>query len=144
MATDAEQHRPAGRRESRQHALEILYEADVRREGPRRSLDRADAGPFTRRLVAGVADHLADIDRLLGETSHGWPVARMATVDRNLLRLATYELLHEDTPPAVVISEAVELAKLLSTDSSPRFVNGILSAVHRRPVEPTDGGSTGT
>lgn len=136
--------RPAGgRRHARQRALEVLYEADVRREDALRSLGRADAGPFTRRLVEGVAAHLAEIDRLLGEVSRGWPVSRMAIVDRNVLRLATYELLHEDTPSAVVISEAVELAKLLSTDQSPRFVNGVLSAIDRRPAQPADGATDG-
>lgn len=143
MHADQRHARTGGRRASRRRALEVLYAADLRNDDPRRWLTPDDVDGFTRRLVEGVAQHLDDIDELLGDTSRGWPVRRMAVVDRNLLRLAAYEMLHEDTPPAVVISEAVELATILSTERSPKFVNGVLSAIHRMSEQddppPADG-----
>ena len=86
---------------------------------------------FTRQLVLGVADHREEIDGLLGTHARGWSVSRMPVVDRTVLRLATYEMLYEDTSPAVVINEALELAKSLSTEASGRYVNGVLEAVRK-------------
>jgi transcription antitermination protein NusB len=86
---------------------------------------------FTRRLVTGVSEHLDELDAVIGKHAHRWQVSRMPTVDRAVLRLAAYELLHEDTPPAVTIDEAVNLAKELSTDDSGRYVNGVLEAIRR-------------
>lgn len=130
---------PLPRHEARRRALEVLYEADVRRADIAAVLDRVSADPnaeplddFARSIVAGVAAHRADIDRTIGGHARGWSVPRMPIVDRNVLRIGVYELLHgRDVPPAVVIDEAVELAKDLSTDDSPRYVNGVLSAVLR-------------
>lgn len=129
---------PLPRRRARERALELLYEADIRGESPRRPLERAStddqAAPvdaFVRRLVRGVADHREELDRILGDYARGWSVPRMATLDRNVLRMAVYELLHERTPSAVVIDEAVDLARLYSTENSPRFVNGVLAAIDR-------------
>jgi N utilization substance protein B len=88
-------------------------------------------------LVEGVTGRLADIDRVLSDHSEGWTVERMPPVDRAVLRLALYELLwRDDVPDAVVIDEAVELAKALSTDESPRFVNGVLGRVLREQPAP--------
>jgi transcription antitermination protein NusB len=85
---------------------------------------------YTVRLVEGVAEHAADIDRLIDEHATGWSLARLPDVDRAILRMATFELLWEDdVPDAVVIDEAVELAKQLSTDDSPAFVNGVLGGI---------------
>jgi N utilization substance protein B len=85
---------------------------------------------YTVTLVDGVASHRARIDEILAEHSEGWPLHRMPAVDRAVLRLGLYELLWStDVPPAVVIDEAVELAKSLSTDDSPRFVNGVLGRI---------------
>jgi N utilization substance protein B len=82
---------------------------------------------YTRRLVEGYAGHAARIDELLAGYSVGWTLDRMPVVDRNVLRLGTYELLWEDdVPDAVVLDEAVQLAKEFSTDESPSFVNGLL------------------
>lgn len=127
------------RHDARRRALEVLYEADVRRHDIGDTLQRvtADANAaaldeFARELVRGVADHLDELDEVIGRHAHGWTVRRMPVVDRNVLRLATFELLFRSaTPPAVVIDEAVELAKALSTDDSPRYVNGVLSAILR-------------
>ena len=81
-------------------------------------------------LVEGVVDHQARIDELIGTYSAGWALDRMPAVDRNLLRIAVYELLwQQDVPGAVVIDEAVNLARDLSTDESPAFVNGLLARI---------------
>ena len=90
---------------------------------------------FTRTLVHGVEHHRAAIETLITRYSRRWAIARMPVVDRNVLRLATYELLHESTPPAVVIDEAVALAKRLSTDDSGRFVNGVLESIRKDIAE---------
>ena len=86
---------------------------------------------FARELVAGVAAHAAELDLLIGLHARNWRVSRMAAVDRNVLRLAVYELRDTETPVAVVIDEAVDLARRFGSDTSPSFVNGILDAVAR-------------
>jgi N utilization substance protein B len=127
--------RPGGvgsRREARERALALLYEAEAKGEP---GSDVLDAQPiqveeYAADVVAGVADHQADLDALIGRFAKGWVVARMPAVDRTILRMACYELAHRpDVPPNVVINEAVELAKRYSTDDSGRFVNGVLAAV---------------
>jgi transcription antitermination protein NusB len=90
---------------------------------------------FTRALVLGVADHEPRIDALIGRFARRWQIHRMPVLDRNVLRLGTYELLFEETSPAVVINEAVNLAKALSTDDSGRYVNGVLEAIRRHLAE---------
>lgn len=133
------------RHEARRRAVELLYEADLRRQPAADVLERTvvdrQAEPvddFTAELVRGVGDHQADLDVVIGRYAKGWTIARMPVVDRNILRLGVYELLIEqDAPPAVIIDEMVELAKDLSTDDSPRYVNGVLSAVLRGEHERT-------
>jgi N utilization substance protein B len=124
------------RRRARRRALDILYQADVTRRPAVEVLEERgeleDVDPFTEELVRGVTEKAADLDRLIGEHAEGWTVHRMAVVDRNLLRLACYEMLwREDVPVAVAIDEAVEAAKELSTEDSGRFVNGILGRIAR-------------
>lgn len=104
-------------------------EAGTTLETPARSVAPIDA--FTRRLVEGVSAHRAEIDQTIERFARRWAIHRMPVVDRTVLRLATFELLHEDTSPAVVINEAVDLAKSLSTDDSGRYVNGVLESVRR-------------
>jgi N utilization substance protein B len=87
--------------------------------------------PFTTALACGVAGRLAELDGLIEAYARGWTVERMPVVDRNLLRLGLWELIASDTPVAVVIDEAVELANELSTPDSGRFVNGVLAQVAR-------------
>ncbi|MDQ4129768.1 MAG: transcription antitermination factor NusB [Actinomycetota bacterium] len=136
MSTEAV-HLP--RHEARRRALEVLYEADVRRRDIADTLQRTISDPhaeplddFARGLVEGVAKGCEEIDGLIASHAHGWSVSRMPIIDRNILRLGVYELLDAtDTPPAVVIDEAVELAKEMSTEDSPRYINGVLSAVLR-------------
>jgi len=132
------------RSKARKRAVDLLYESDLRGSDPVRMLAErlAQADPpvpeYAVELVEGVARHRGRIDEVLGEHAEGWSVERMPPVDRAVLRLALYELLwRDDVPDAVVIDEAVELAKSLSTDESPRFVNGVLGRVFReRPVPP--------
>ena len=123
------------RTEARTRALELLFAADLRGVAVADLLEARETGwvdGFTRLLVETVAEHAEAIDALIGTHARGWTLDRMPLVDRNVLRLGLAELLHVDqVPPKVAIDEAVELAKTLSTDSSPRFVNGILAAVAR-------------
>lgn len=99
---------------------------------------------FTRTLVAGVAEHRTQIDALIGSYARRWQVARMPVVDRNVLRLATFELMHEPTSAAVVINEAINLAKSLSTDDSGRYVNGVLESVRKHLERDRAAGVVGT
>jgi len=135
----------AARSKARKRAVDVLYESDVRGTDAVSTLAErlAHADPpvpeYTVELVEGVTANRAMLDRVLGEHAEGWTVGRMPPVDRAVLRLALYELLlRPDVPDAVAIDEAVELAKTLSTDESPRFVNGILGRVlrERPPVVP--------
>lgn len=129
------------RREARERALHLAYERELRAL-PADSL-LADLpvapDPFAAALVQGANDHADEIDVLLERYSQRWPVDRMPVVDRTLLRLAVFELgWMPDTPVAVVIDEAVELAKQYSTEDSPRFVNGLLSRIAQE-VRPAAG-----
>ena len=127
--------RPGGvgsRREARERALALLYEAEAKGASGTDVLDAqpVDVAEYAADLVAGVTDHQVDLDALIGRLAKGWVIERMPAVDRNLLRMACYELVHRlDVPPNVVINEAVDLAKRYSTDDSGRFVNGVLAAV---------------
>jgi N utilization substance protein B len=126
----------AARSKARKRAVDVLYESDARgidsTETLRDRIDLADppVNPFTVDLIEGAQEHRARIDEILGAYAEGWTIQRMPGVDRAVLRLAVYELLwRDDVPDAVAIDEAVELAKTLSTDESPRFVNGVLGRI---------------
>jgi N utilization substance protein B len=123
------------RSKARKRALDILFEADQRgidavtlmaarvAEDPSRTLPE-----YSAELVEGVSERSERIDELLSTYSHGWTIERMPAVDRAVLRLGAWELLfNDDVPDAVAIDEAVELARTLSTDDSPSFVNGLLA-----------------
>jgi transcription antitermination protein NusB len=132
----------AARSKARKRAVDVLYESELRGVDPVTTLAErvAMADPpvndHTVELVEGVQANRARIDEILTEYSEGWTVARMPDVDRAVLRLAVFELLwRADVPDAVAIDEAIELVKALSTDESPRFVNGVLGRMVRdRPV----------
>lgn len=120
------------RREGRERALSLLYEAEVKQLSPGGLLAELPVQPerFVTDLVEGVDAHQSRIDGLITRFAIDWTLDRMPAVDRNLLRLAVYELLERpDIPLGAVISEAVELAKRYSTDESGRFVNGVLASV---------------
>lgn len=122
------------RTKARKRALDIIFEADQRGVDMMVLLKQRMADPdeitreYTVDIVEGVASSVVRIDELLTTYAHGWTLDRMPAVDRALLRLATWELLYNDeVPDAVAIDEAVLLARTLSTDDSPNFVNGLLA-----------------
>jgi|SRR4051794_26876541 len=135
----------AARSKARKRAVDLIYEADLRGADPvttlaeRIALADPPINDYTIELIEGVNEHRAAIDQLLTDYSEGWTLDRMPGVDRAVLRIGLYELLWAaDVPDAVAIDEAVELAKLLSTDESPKFINGILGRVLRDQL-PADG-----
>jgi N utilization substance protein B len=120
------------RREARERALSLLYEADAKSQAPADVLADLPVAPdpFVSDVVLGVAERQADIDGLITRFAIDWALDRMPVIDRTLLRMATFELLaRPDVPTGVAISEAVELAKRYSTEESGRFVNGVLSSI---------------
>jgi N utilization substance protein B len=137
----------SGRRTSRQAALQVLYAADLAGRGAggltpagveaafgevREHFELPEgARAFARELVAGVAAHRDEIDALLAQHATHWRLERMAAVDRNLLRLAIYEMAWRGTPASVAMDEAIELARRFGSDRSAAFVNGVLDAVGR-------------
>jgi len=116
------------RERARRRAVELLHAADVGGHAP---FAGHDEDAYTSTLVDGIAAHRDELDALIGQVSTHWTIERMPIVDRNLLRMGTFELLHTDTPPGVVVDQAVTLAKLLSTEESGRFVNGVLGRIAR-------------
>ena len=120
------------RREAREQALGLLYEAGSKDVAPAEVLATQAIAPheYAVALVEGVAAHSAELDERIAEHSRNWRLDRMPTLDLLVLRLGAFELLHRpDVPPAVTLNEMVELAKLYSTADSGRFVNGVLSAI---------------
>lgn len=120
------------RREARERALALLFEAEQRGLDPLAAILPdlpIDPDPYAVELVEGVSAYRRELDAQLSRLSTSWPLDRMPAIDRALLRMGTYELSHTEVPVGVCISEAVELAKRYSTDDSHRFVNGMLAAV---------------
>ena len=120
------------RREARERALELLYQAEIRDLTPGALLEQLpiDPEPFVIGLVRGVEAHAGKIDELVERFARDWAIDRMPAVDRNVLRMAAFELMERpDVPTGAVISEAVELAKRYSTEESGRFVNGVLASI---------------
>ncbi|MCB9916761.1 MAG: transcription antitermination factor NusB [Planctomycetes bacterium] len=139
------------RTRARELALQFLYQADL----VHKSLDEADeflreeerdvdTRRFAQRLIQGTLEHREEIDAIVQEVAQNWNISRMAVVDRNVLRLATHELLHcRDIPPKVAINEAIEIGKRYSTQNSGAFINGILDRIMNRtqPAEPAAPGA---
>lgn len=128
------------RRGARETALQILYELEFNESGPEEVLRRrkaekpagAGAGEYAAWLVRGVSGRRSELDDRIQGAARNWRVARMGLVDRNILRLAVYEMLEEKTlVPAIIINEAVEIARRFSGGESAVFVNGVLDAVRR-------------
>jgi N utilization substance protein B len=134
------------RREARRTAIDILYQADITGADPADVLEGwvaadREVPSFARELVVGTSDALVEVDDVLESHAQDWTVARMAALDRTILRLAIFELLHRsDIPHGAAISEAVEAAGELSADESRRFVNGILGKIARELEERPAGG----
>ena len=139
------------RHRSRMRALQVLYQWDLRRQPVEESIDSfyrslysaeyedqpeeempPETDAFMERLVRGTVEKAGEIDLLIGMHSENWRLERMAAVDRNLLRMAVYEMREVRTPPAVVIDEALELAHRFSGEDAARFVNGLLDAVRKQ------------
>jgi N utilization substance protein B len=125
----------SARSKARKRALDVLFESEVQGTAPTdalAALERRQEQPlneYVRVLVEGVDDHRERIDELLATYSSGWTLDRMPAVDRNVLRIGTWELLWGQVPDAVAISEAVVLVTDLSTDDSPAFINGVLGRI---------------
>jgi N utilization substance protein B len=121
------------RSDQRRDAVFACYQRDV----TGRPLDElmGDAKPFTRELAEGVGEHRDELDELIGRHARGWEIDRIAPLDRNIMRVALYEIRHrDDVPTEVAIDEAVELAKQYSGADAPGFVNGVLGAAVRETV----------
>jgi N utilization substance protein B len=131
----------SARSKARKRALDMLFQADVRSEPlaaiieaeAQRAVGEADrmaSWLYAREIVDGVTDHQEEIDELISSYALGWTIDRMPNVDRAVLRLASWEILHNsEVPQAVAIDEAIELAKEYSTEDSARFVNGVLAKI---------------
>ncbi len=129
------------RTKAREYALQILYAIDITKEDPVTCIERfwdstdepsGDVKEFTGEIVTGVSDKRDDIDKLISKHATNWQLDRMAVIDRNVLRLATYELLfREDIPPKVSINEAIDIAKKFGGNDSGKFVNGVLDKINK-------------
>lgn len=128
------------RTKAREYALQMLYQVDIRRtQDPQVAEEfwqlhevEDEVKVFATMLVRGTMTHLAEVDALITAHAEHWDLKRMAVIDRNILRLGVYELLHEgEVPPKVSISEAVELAKRFGDTESSKFINGILDAIFK-------------
>lgn len=128
------------RRKSREFALQMLFEWDMTRQKPAKveqhfwKVARAadETRKFAHELFEGAVSQVEKTDLLIGELSENWRLDRLATIDRNILRLAIYEFRFGTAPPKVVIDEAIELAKKFSSEEAPGFLNGILDAARKR------------
>jgi N utilization substance protein B len=138
----------AARHRSRQRALQVLYQWDMTKQPVENAIssfydtlysdenegetgEAPDRDEFMEQLAKGTSDMATDIDNQITSKSANWRLERMPTVDRNILRMAIYEMSREETPAAVVIDEALELARQFSGEESVSFINGILDAVHK-------------
>jgi N utilization substance protein B len=127
----------SSRSHQRRYALRILFEMDINHTSMREVIDAKrevgeDApGEFAYQLITGVIDHLPELDKVIKRYAEGWEIDRMPRVDRNIVRMALFELFFTDIPASVTIDEAVELAKSFSTEDSGKFVNGLLGRVNR-------------
>lgn len=126
----------SARSKGRKAALDLLYEGDIRKTAALSILSQRSEDldyvirDFTKELVQGVEEHRRKIDELITTYSQGWDMDRMPVIDRNILRLAIFELLwSKDVPMPVAVDEAIELAQTLSTDESSKYINGVLSKI---------------
>ncbi len=143
----------SSRRRSRQRALQILFLWDARRQPVKEAIDayydtlyseeRPERDPFVSDLVHGTVEYMSDLDDKISRHAEHWRIDRMPAVDRNILRMAVYEMLHGGTPAAVTIDEALELARRFSNEESVQFVNGVLDAIHREMAGAAGRGTAG-
>lgn len=135
------------RRRSREFALQVLYQLEINKQTVQETLNQfqktylpeEERDEFLERLVYGVLEHRKEIDRLIKQYSKNWRLDRMPLIDRNILRLAIFELMHcEDIPPKVTLNEAIELGKRYGSEDSGRFVNGILDRIQNEVIKKPD------
>jgi N utilization substance protein B len=130
------------RTKAREFALQVLYQIDITKSDARSTIEdfwknretdtEAAVKEFAEGIIAGVMEHKDEIDKAISEAAENWGLSRMAVVDRNILRLTAYELLHrQDIPPKVSINEAIEIAKKYGDQDSGKFVNGILDRINK-------------
>ena len=137
------------RRRSREFALQVLYQLDITKQDAVRAMaqrkehfsPKGERDDFVERIVLGVIEHRQEIDQLIEQYSENWRLDRMNLVDRNILRMATFELLYfENIPPKVTLNEAIDLGKRYGTEDSGSFINGILDRIQneaiRKPLRP--------
>ncbi len=133
------------RTKSREYALQMLYQMDIRQTSSAQILEEFWQGHeppeavkvFANQLFAGTVEHLADLDPLIASHADNWKLKRMAVIDRNILRLGAFELVQmNEVPPKVCINEAIELAKRFGDTESGKFINGILDAIHKAHARP--------
>jgi len=135
------------RRRSREFVLQVLYQLDITKQDPIKTLaltkehftPKEEDNEFVERIVLGVLEHCKEIDRFIEQYSENWRLDRMATIDRNILRMAIFELLYcKEIPPKVTLNEAVDLGKRFGSEDSGSFVNGILDRIQneviRKPI----------
>ncbi|MEI9478570.1 MAG: transcription antitermination factor NusB [Deltaproteobacteria bacterium] len=131
------------RRKSRELALQVLYHWDVTGQDAAKTLSQlqehfspgSGKDEFAERIVLGVLDHREEIDRLIEKVSKNWRLDRMTVIDRNLLRLATFELRYcDDIPPKVALNEAIDLGKRFGSEESGSFINGILDRIQKETI----------
>jgi N utilization substance protein B len=138
------------RRKSREFALQVLYQLDITKQDAMKAVaqlkehfsPREERDPFVERIVLGVIEHNQKIDRLIERYSENWRLDRINLIDRNILRMATFELLYcEEIPPKVTLNEAIDLGKRYGSEDSGSFINGILDRIQneavRKPLGPT-------
>jgi N utilization substance protein B len=126
----------SARGKARKRALDVLYASEMRNRSTEDALaqqsEEGQVNDYTVTLVQGVTEHRERLDEVIASYAEGWTLGRMPAVDRNVLRLATFEVLYvDDVPDAVAVSEALHLVRDLSTDESPAFVNGVLGNIVR-------------
>jgi N utilization substance protein B len=138
------------RRKSRESALRVLYQLNITKQDAAAAftqfqenfLPEEDVDEFSKRLVLGVAEHCSELDRLIERYSENWRLDRIDVIERNLLRMALFELLYcEEIPPKVTINEAIDLGKRYGSEESGSFINGLLDRIQnevvRKPIQPT-------
>ena len=137
------------RRKSREFALQVLYQLNIMKQDAIQALTQFEANflsdgetdEFLKRLVLGVLEHFPELDRLIEKYSENWRLDRINIIDRNILRMALFELLYcEEIPPKVTINEAIDLGKRYGSEDSGSFINGILDRIQnevvRKPIQP--------
>jgi len=134
------------RRKSREFALQVLFQLNITKQDPikafaqsKENFSKEESDEFAEQIVLGVQKHLQEIDRLIEKYSENWRLDRISLIDRNILRMAIFELLYcEEIPPKVTLNEAIDLGKRFGTDDSGSFINGILDRIQnefvRKPI----------